>query len=150
VPDRGTSLQGNTRTGCSERALQNIRTRTADVNERLAAVAENRDASRHAGTESHRQVTLVDPRRDSGRRRLDPGSVVDRYDAGANVSARRLRRDERDERDENQAEGSDLNPALNVRGDCLAFRVFLSGTRLELESDEALVANHPRIVTGFD
>ena len=34
--------------------------------------------------------------------------------------------------------------------DWLASRVFLSRTRLELKPDETLVANHPRIVAGFD
>jgi hypothetical protein len=38
----------------------------------------------------------------------------------------------------------------NLRVDWLASRVFLSRTRLELKPHEALVANHPRIVTGFD
>ena len=37
-----------------------------------------------------------------------------------------------------------------VRVDWLASGVLLSRTRLELEPHEALVANHPRIVTGFN
>jgi hypothetical protein len=32
----------------------------------------------------------------------------------------------------------------------LALRVFLRGSRLELESDEPLVADHPRVVAGLD
>ena len=41
---------------------------------------------------------------------------------------------------------------MSSRGcvDWLASRVVLSRTLLELKAHEALVANHPRIVTGFD
>ena len=38
----------------------------------------------------------------------------------------------------------------NVRVEWLASRVFLSRTRLELKPHEALVSDHPRIVTRFD
>jgi hypothetical protein len=50
----------------------------------------------------------------------------------------------------------ELNAAIagrrqpTVRVDWLASRVLLSRARLELKPHEPLVANHPRIVTGFD
>jgi hypothetical protein len=58
----------------------------------------------------------------------------------------------RSEREKRPSISGRTEAAMSSRGcvDWLASRVVLSRTLLELKAHEALVANHPRIVTGFD